>query len=65
MSAQRRLTIVAAASLGLGVLVWVLVLPGAISVSTALWLSFAIALGAFVGVKFRKHADLPDIVKLH
>lgn len=65
MSEQRRLTMVMTASLALAVVIWASVLPGMISLSTAIWLTLAVGAGALVVARFRKHAELPESVKLH
>jgi hypothetical protein len=65
MPAQRRLTLVVSASLILAAGVWVAVLPELISVSTATWATLAIGVCAMVALKFNRHAELPDSVKLH
>ena len=65
MSTERRFTFVLTVSLILAAIAWIAVLPGLMTASTAMWATFAIALVAFVAVKFRKHAELPGSVKLH
>jgi hypothetical protein len=65
MSEQRRLTMVTGISVALAVVIWGTVLPGLISMSTAVWLTLAVGVGALVGARFHKHAELPDSVKLH
>ena len=65
MAASRRVTVVAGVAGLLAIGTWVAVLPDVLSTSTAVWITLAIALGAFVAAKFNRHADLPDSVKLH
>jgi len=65
MSMDRRLTYVVAASLALIAVIWIATLASFVSLSTAVWLTAAVGLGALVAVKFRKHAELPGSVKLH
>jgi TRAP-type uncharacterized transport system fused permease subunit len=64
MSTERRSTIVLGFAVLLGVVVWISALPGWVSTSTAIWATAAIALAAFVAVKFKRHAELPGSVKL-
>lgn len=64
MSEPRRLTLVVSVAVILAVVVWAVVLPGLISVSTAVWISLAIALGAFVAVRYQKHIETPDSMHL-
>ena len=65
MSAERRFTFILTVSLILAAVAWISVLPGLVTASTAMWATFAIALVAFVALKFRRHAELPGSVKLH
>ena len=64
MPAPRRSAVVMTIAVILAVVVWVTVLPGLISVSTAMWCTLAIALGGYVGVKFRRHIETPDSMHL-
>jgi hypothetical protein len=65
MSTERRSTIVLTVAVVLAAAVWISALPGWVSISTATWTSLAIALAAFVAVKFKRHAELPGSMKLH
>jgi hypothetical protein len=65
MSEQRRLRMVMTITLALAAGVWAIVVPGLVSVSTAVWLTLAIGLGGLVAARFHRHAELPDSVKLH
>jgi uncharacterized membrane protein YoaK (UPF0700 family) len=65
MAMERRLTYVFAVSLAIVVGVWIGALASLVSVSTAVWLSAAVGLGALVAAKVRRHAELPGSVKLH
>lgn len=64
MPAPRRLTVVMTIAVILAFVVWVAVLPGLISVSTAMWCTLAIALGGYVGLRFRRHIETPDSMHL-
>ena len=65
MVASRRSTVVASIALACTVAAWAVALSGLISVSDAIWITLAVALGAFVGVKFNRHVEAPEQVKLH
>jgi hypothetical protein len=65
MSTERRFNLVLIVSLILAAIAWIAVLPGLMTASTAMWVTFAIAVAALVAVKFRRHAELPGSVKLH
>jgi hypothetical protein len=65
MSTDRRSTLIATIALIAAAAVWAATLPHLVSVSTATWATLAIAVFATVALKFRKHAELPDSVRLH
>jgi TRAP-type mannitol/chloroaromatic compound transport system permease large subunit len=65
MSANRRLTMVIIPTLVLLAGVSGAVVLGMITASTGLWIGGAVVLGALIGARFHRHAELPDSVKLH
>jgi len=65
MSTERRFTVVLAVAVLLAAAVWVAALPGWVTFSTALWATLAIGLATVVVLKFKRHAELPDSVRLH